>query len=219
MPLPLMLLLDSIRTVKAIVQEGKDTIGSIRSGFGSKNDPVKEKLSASLKELERRLGNVGQLAEAAETYFQTDESIARLMALCQRTAQFVNENLAGAGDWRNSEYEHTWSVLELLFQDMDQGREFPRKVMLDRAEWYTDRDKTQIEGKLNEFTVAFERAQAYVNSKDATHLVGEIEAMTRPLKDADLALRSTAYDEILAALKGLQEQGGGAVDTTPGPER
>ena len=74
---------------------------------------------------------------------------------------------------------------------------------MDRAEWYDEKDKTQIELLVQQFTSAYERAATHVRQKLAGGLSHELRGMTNALKDVETLLQDTIYRKTLSALKGL----------------
>jgi hypothetical protein len=202
-PLELAVLLASIGTAKTLVREGVELIGSIRDGLAKKNDQVRQDLTTALKGLEERLDGVGKVAEVAESYFRTHENVTGLLSTCQRLQLFVEDNELELGDWKSPGSEASWRLVAGLYQRLNETRDAPKKVLLDRADWYDEQDRAQIAGKLNDFSSAFDRAKGFVDEKKVPGLKNQLEQMITPLLDAELLLEATIFDKILPSLQKL----------------
>ncbi len=203
MPVELAALITAVSSVSTLVKEAAPIVESIRSGVMARNDEQKQKLAQKLELLEQNLQRAGQLSQVAESYFQTQENILELLALCRRAEVFLKDNLAESRDRSSADYTLNWKVLDGIFETIDSNREAPRKVVLDRSEWYDSSDKDKIELLLQQFTSSFERASTNVRNKLADDLLFELRGMTNHLQDVETLLRNSLYNKILRALQTL----------------
>ncbi|RMF29186.1 MAG: hypothetical protein D6759_14415 [Chloroflexi bacterium] len=203
MPLDLSTLLSSVGLLNSLVEETIPLVQTIRSGFRANNEEAKQHLSERLKQLQQNLQQAGQLARVAEAYLRTYEDVLELVWLCRRAERFLKGNLDNCRNRDNPDYLGCWNVLDAMFETIDSNRDTPRKAVMDRARWYDEEDKKQIEILFQQFTQAYERASVCVRTKVADDLLHELRGMTRSLQDAEALLQSTLYDKILRALQAL----------------
>ena len=204
MPLELAALLAAIETSRAIVREGAALVQTIRKGLSGRNEAVRAELTAKLQSIEERLASIGKVAEVAESYLRTYDNIGDLLSTSEELIQFVKDSGADLRDSRNAGYAPDWDRIASVYRRLGEDSEAPKKVMLDRAEWYDDRDKIQIEGKLKEFSSAYDRAKGFVEGKKMDGVKSELEQMIRPLSEAHTLLSSTLYEQILPSLQRLK---------------
>jgi hypothetical protein len=204
MAFELTVLLGAIASVRALVHEGTALVDSIHKGMGGRNEAAKEKLAGNLRELEDRLKGIGKVAEVAESYFRTQENVAALLSIAQRLSQFIDDNSLALDQYAHPDSKGSWHIVNLVYRQLGEASDAPQKVLLDRSEWYDDRDKAQIAGKLKDFSAAYDRAKGYVDSKQRQAVQNELEQMIRPLGETSRLLSSTLYDEILRNLQSLR---------------
>ena len=201
--LELAALLTAIKATRDVVREGIGFVQDIRSGISARNDKIKEDLTAKLTGIEERLKDIGQVAEVVESYLRTFDNIRDLLATSQELLQFIKDSDSDLATSRSTGYAKNWDRVAIMYRRLGEESEAPQKVMLDRAGWYDERDKIQIEGKLKEFTGAYARAKGYVEGRRADGVKSELEQMIRPLSEAQLLLSSSLYDQILPSLQQL----------------
>ncbi len=205
MAIELSALVTAVGAISALMKETVPVVQTIRSGFMARNKAAQEKLTQSLTELQRNLQHAGELARVAESYLKTHENILELRMLCSRAEAFLKENFEECRSSGSRNYAGSWNVLDTMFQTIDDTRDTPRKVIMDRAEWYDEKDKNQINGRLQDFSSAYQRAAASVELKAASKLSHELRGMTSTLQDVETLLRNTIYDTILRALQRLEQ--------------
>lgn len=196
-------LLAAVGAVSSCIKEAVPIVQTIRSGVMARNKEAQEKLTKSLKELQQNLQHAGELAQRTEEYLRTHENILELQWLCRRAEGFLKDNLDDCRSRNSANYTGNWNVLDTMFQTIDTNREASRKVVMNRAEWYDERDKDQIEILLQQFTSAYDKAAAHVKHQVASDLLHELHSMTSALQDAETLLRNTIYNRILRTLQKL----------------
>ena len=201
MALDLSVLLSSVGTITSLMEGSVKLVQTIRSGLVARNDEVKKQLTTSLTELKQNLEHARELARMAEVYSRTHENILELLWLCRRAERFLRDNLDDCRNRTCANYTGNWKVLDVIFETIDSNRDSPRKVVMDRAEWYDKDDKAQVELLLHQFTSHYDQASACVRNKVADDLLHELRDMTSPLQDAETLLRTTVYEKILMALQ------------------
>jgi hypothetical protein len=194
----------AVKAVSATVEASAELVGKIRSGWRDDNDKVRAELEAALEDLDGRLQSAGELAWVAAAYSRTRESIVGLLGSCKRAERFIRDNMDDLTDASSPQYEANWRLLDMMFEGIGEASEVPRKAVLDRAEWYDERDKDQIDLRLNDVVRAYTEAAKSVRTKAARDAQGELGDMIRPLEDVDTMLRDTLYDEVLRTLQQLK---------------
>lgn len=202
--LELAALLTAIQATRKLVTEGAELVASIRKGFAGRNEEVRAELTAKLQSIEEQLANIGRVAEVAESYLRTYDNIRDLLATCEELVQFVKDSGNDLIDSRNATYARGWERISSVYRRLGEDSVAPQKVMLDRAEWYDERDKIQIAGKLKEFSSAYDRAKGFIEGRKMDGVKSELEQMQRPLADAETLLSSTLYEQILPSLQTLR---------------
>lgn len=203
MPLELAALLAAIQTSRAIVREGAVLVETIRS-FSRRNEKVRDELTAKLQSIEQQLASIGKVAEVAESYLKTYDNIGDLLSTSEELIQFVKDSGPDLGDSRNASYARDWERIASVYRRIGEDSDAPQKVMLDRAQWYDERDKIQIAGKLRDFSSAYDRAKGFVEGRKMEGVKSELEQMILPLNQAHTLLSSTLYEQILPSLQHLK---------------
>lgn len=198
-------LVGAVGGITKLVEESVSLINAVRSGFRTDNKQAKEDLSRAVSDLKSRLRAVGVLARTAETYLDVHESLLRLLSSCERLSQFLRENRDDASNWKSSNYAGDWRVIDTLVQEITNGNEVPRRVLLDRAEWFDADDKAKIQIKLNDFTEKFNKATVHANAKQVDGLSAQLEDMVGQLRDADILVKDTVDHKILGTLAALDQ--------------
>jgi len=196
-------LLTAVGAVSSCIKEAVPIVQTIHSGIIARNKKAQDKLMQRLKELQQNLQHVGELGQRTEDYLRTHENILELQWLCSRAESFLKDNLDDCRSRTSTNYAGNWNVLDTMFQTIDTNREASRKVVMDLAEWYDEKDRNQIELLLQQFTSAYDRAATHVRHQVPSDLLYELRGMTSALQDAETVLRNTIYNRILRALKTL----------------
>lgn len=198
-------LVGAVGGISKLVEESVSLVNAVRSGFGTNNKQAKQDLTRAVSDLQSRLRAVGALARMADTYLDVHDSLLRLLSSCERLSQFLRENRDDASNWKSSNYTGDWRVVDTLMQEITNGNEVPRRVLLDRAEWFDADDKAKIQTKLNDFTEKFNKATVHANGKQVDGLSAQLEDMVGQLRDADILVKDTVDHKILGTLSALDQ--------------
>ncbi len=204
MSLELAALLAAIQTARPIVREGTELVTTIRDGISAHNKRVKADLTAKLHSLEEKLESIGQVAEVAESYLKTSDNIGDLLHMSEELNQFVKDAEASLRDSRLPTHDRDWERVTSVYRRIGEARDAPQQVMLDRAEWYDERDKFQIADRMKAFSSAYERAKGFVEARKLDGVRSQLEQMIQPLDEARTLLSLTLYNSILSSLQHLK---------------
>jgi hypothetical protein len=207
---PLAEVIGGIQAIGAIVTGAKQAIEKIQGGWGAKKkqtEDAKKELQEKLAMLEAKLGNIGQIARAAEAYLRAHENLLALGAVCHQVEEFINTHGGSLGNVTSGRFKHDWQLLDQLYNEVEKNQQTARRVVMDREEWYDEQDKAQINGNLMESTMALERVSKDIRNRSADSLAMEVETMQRHIVNADTALQDTLYRKILDTLQRLATAG------------
>jgi len=203
MVLDLATLISAVGMINSLLKESLPLIQTIRSGMLARNDEAKQQLATKLNQLQQNIQHAGELARVAEEYSRTLENVLELLWLCRRAERFLNDNLDDCRKRNSGNYAGNWKVLEAIFETINSNSDTLRKVVMDRAKWYDEKDKAQIELLYGKFQSAYDRASTDVRNKVADELLYELRSMTGLLQEVETLLRDTVYDKILRTLQKL----------------
>lgn len=202
-------MLDLIALAAAVPQVAKglaatvEKVREVKDGFGGKNAAAKEELNTKLTDLQTQLGNARKLATSAIEYSHTREDFAKLQALCTRIDSYLTENADECRNRAGAHFNSHWEFLRSMFGDLDVARGPSLDMIHNRAEYYDNRDRDQVEIYLGKFEEAFNEARANVKSQDANELLRQTGEMSDAMRHGDRVIRDTLYDTILSSLTGL----------------
>ncbi len=196
-------LVAAVGAISTFVKEAGPIVNTIRSGFMARNKEAQMQLAQKLQELQHNLQLVGELTQVVETYFETHENVLELLSHCSRAQEFLKENIEECRNKDTGNYSGNWKILDIIFQNMKRSDKAANKVILDRAKWYDQQDKDQIELLLQQYTAHYGRGEASVRHKVADDVLHELRGMTNALEDTEALLRNTIYGKILKALQSL----------------
>lgn len=194
----------AVKAVSGLVRESVDLVQSIQSGWRAKNDEAQQKLRDRLAQLEQSLSHTGELAWVAAAYARMLESTLELLQSCTRAQLFFRENIDSLSRRAHDEYDADWRLAQVLFDGVDENRAMPRKALLDRVDWYDEKDRAQIDLLLNGFDEAYSQATAFVQTKAAREVQPQLDRMVASLKSVRDALQTTMYDQVLQTLQQLK---------------
>jgi hypothetical protein len=197
---------DAIVAVKgaAVVARTIDTaVGALRLGWSQRSSKVKEKLESDVATLRDSLQHAGRIAALASEYSRAYEKIRSLNDLCNRANLFLRENMDSLSKRNNATYDSDWRVLELIFDGIRDNQDVPNLAALDRAKWYDDQDRVQIDLRLDDERKAYDRAAEAVARRAARDAERAVKAMIDALSQVDLMLENSLYGKMFDALRAL----------------
>jgi hypothetical protein len=169
----------------------------------ARNDELKKKLEAQLQELRNSLHHAGQIATLASEYTRAYQKVRALSDLCNRANLFLRENMDSLADRDAPNYESDWRVLELTFDGIRDNQDVPLLAALDRANWYDDQDRAQIDMRLRDERRVYDKAADAVTRRAAREVEREVKTMIDVLAEVNLMLEDTLYAKMFDALKTL----------------
>jgi hypothetical protein len=196
-------LVAAARGVSELLEQSRPLVESIRDGWGGGNKAAKEELAKKLDQLQQNLRAAAELARMGEEYTRMHEEIRSLLWDCERAKAFLGENMSDCGDRSSPKYDSCWRVLDSIFESVGKKRDPVRRALDDRAQWYDREDKAQIEQRLTDFALMYERAAESVRMRAAVDARDRIATMIGYLDDVSGRLDDTMYDKILDALQKL----------------
>lgn len=199
--------MEAIAAVKAVGAIARE-VGSVVQGLRTRRfarDSAKEELEARLVQLQEGLQHAGRIASLAAAYTRAHGMVRSLNELCARAQVFIRENMESLVDRDAKEYDVDWRTVEMIFDGIRANRGVPQLAALDRHEWYDDQDRAQIDLRLDDFRLSYERATSAVERKAARDAEAELRRMIEALGQVDLMLDNTLYAKMFDALQSLDE--------------
>lgn len=196
-------LIAAARGVSELLEQSKPLVAGIRDGFGGGNKAAKEALTKKLDALQQNLRAAGELARMGEAYTRTQEEIRDLLWDCERAKAFLAENIEDCTDRNSPKYESCWRLLNSIFESIGKKRDPVRRALDDRARWYDQADKAQIEQRLTDFALAYASILESVRHRAAMDVRDRLATMIGYLEEVSGRLDDTMYDKILDALQTL----------------
>lgn len=196
-------LIAAARGVSELLEQSKPLVAGIRDGFGGGNKAAKEELTKKLDALQQNLRAAAELARMGEAYTRTQDEIRDLAWDCERAKAFLAENIDDCSDRNSPKYDSCWRVLDSIFESVGKKRDPVRRALDDRAQWYDREDKAQIEQRLTDFALLYERTAESVRHRAAMDVRDRIATMIGQLDEVSGRLDDTMYDKILDSLQKL----------------
>ena len=200
---PILEAIAAIKAAGAIARAADEAVKALRTGVFARNDDLKKKLEAQLQELRNSLHHAGQIATLAAEYAQAHQKVRALTELCNRANLFLRDNMDSLCEHDDPNYLSDWRVLEMIFDGIRDNQDVPRLAALDRANWYDDQDRAQIDMRLEDERRAYDQAADAVARKAARDLERHVKAMIDSLAQVNLMLENTLYAKMFDALKAL----------------
>lgn len=204
-PVPILEAIAAVKAAGALAREVSDAVKSLRSGLMARNDEAKAKLEAQIGELRESLHHAGQIAHLAAEYTRAHAKVRSLNELCARGQVFIRENMPSLVDRESNQYDVNWRTVEMIFDGIRSNRDVPHLAALDRQQWYDDQDRAQIDLRLDDFRLGYERSVGAVERKAARDAETELKGMTEALGQVDLMLDNTLYAKMFDALESLDD--------------
>jgi hypothetical protein len=198
----------AVKSTAELVKEAAGLAELIRSGLRVDNQEQKQQLQDHLTALQANLEQLGLLAVLAERYARLHEDVLALLREVERAHRSLLDDPEGFRTKSNPRYTTNWRVMEGQFLAIESGRGPVAEAVYNRINWFSERDRDQIEPHLSEFEAGFRSAQQTVRFKAASELRSSLDTMTRPLETAERLIRSTLYNEVFPALQSLKSSGG-----------
>ncbi len=195
--------IEAIKAAGTIARLADEGVRALRTGVFARNDDLKKKLEKQLEELRNSLHHAGQIATLAAEYAQAHQKIRALTELCNRANLFLRDNMDSLCERADSNYLSDWRVLEMVFDGIRDNQDVPRLAALDRANWYDDQDRAQIDMRLEDERAAYAKAAEAVGRKAARDVEREVKTMIDSLAQVNLMLEDSLYGKMFDALKAL----------------
>ena len=165
MALEITALLGAAAGAAKFVKEARGLVETISTSRFANNGEAKRKLEEKIAEVEQNLSNAGRLATFGEEYAGVQQEVVELLWDCERVRGSLRENreaLSNAGDER---YDGAWETIAQLFESVERRQEPLFRALDDRIAWLNDKDKAQIQQRLQSAALAVEGAAQAVRSK------------------------------------------------------
>jgi hypothetical protein len=192
-----------VKAAGMIAREIGDATRALRSGFLARNEEAKQALEARIEQLQTSLRHAGQIATLAAEYTRAHQKVRALAELCSRATAFIRENMDSLVDRGAAQYQVNWRTLDMIFDGITQNRDVPSLAALDRQRWYDDQDRAQIDLRLRDFGLAYERGKGAIERRAARDAEDELKTMVEALREVDLMLDNTLYAKMFDALEAL----------------
>jgi hypothetical protein len=202
MPVPLATLVLAAESATKLLKEVPGLVESIRSGPFGRNANAKQALAETTAKLRENLQTVGLLAQLAGTYFRAHENALELHWLCNRAERFLQDNLNATRERDTEAYKLTWTTVEEMFDTIGRNSDTSRQVAMNIADWYEE-DGKQITLLFNQFTAAYNQADAYKQARAPVDMLNALRAMTASLQNVETLLENTMQARILATLQNI----------------
>jgi hypothetical protein len=195
--------LGAARVAAGLVKEAHGLVGDIRSGMLAKNDDAKRKLEEALTGLQQSLRDAGRLAEFGEEYAGVQQDVVELLWDCERVRASLRENREAVSDSGNPRYSGAWEIVAQLFDSVERRQEPLFRALDDRIAWLNDRDRGQIQQRLNDAAMAAQGAAQAVRSKASDDADLHLRRIVEELRRVQSSLSDTLRKGIFGSLEEL----------------
>ncbi|HEV8251317.1 MAG TPA: hypothetical protein VGQ15_15210 [Gaiellaceae bacterium] len=195
--------LGAARVAAGLVKEAHGLVGDIRSGMLAKNDDAKRKLEEALTGLQQSLRDAGRLAEFGEEYAGVQQDVVELLWDCERVRASLRENREAVSDSGNPRYSGAWEIVAQLFDSVERRQEPLFRALDDRIAWLNDRDRGQIQQRLNDAAMAAQGAAQAVRSKASDDADLHLRRIVEELRRVQSSLNDTLRKGIFGSLEEL----------------
>src|SRR5215211_2662864 len=193
-------LLGAARVAAGLVQDVHGLVGNIRSGMLAKNDEAKRQLDEKLVALEQSLRDAARLAEFGEEYAGVQQDVLDLLWDTERVRGSLRENREATSDSSHPGYSGAWETVGQLFESVER-RQGPLFLALDdRIAWLNEKDKAQIQQRLNDGALAVQGAAQAVRSKASADADMHLRRIIDELRRVQSSLNDTLRKGIFGSL-------------------
>jgi hypothetical protein len=203
MALEITALLGAAAGAAKFVKEARGLVETISTSRFANNGEAKRKLESKIAEIEQNLRNAGRLAEFGEEYAGVQQEVVELLWDCERVRGSLRENreaLSNAGDER---YDGAWEAIAQLFESVERRQEPLFRALDDRIAWLNDKDKGQIQQRLQSAALAVEGAAQAVRSKASVDADMHFRRIVDELRRVQSSLNDTLRKGIFGSLEEL----------------
>jgi len=193
-------LLGAAKVAAGLVQDVHGLVGNIRSGMLAKNDEAKRQLDEKLVALQQSLRDAARLAEFGEEYAGVQQDVLDLLWDTERVRGSLRENREATSDSSHPGYSGAWETVGQLFESVER-RQGPLFLALDdRIAWLNEKDKAQIQQRLNDGALAVQGAAQAVRSKASADADMHLRRIIDELRRVQSSLNDTLRKGIFGSL-------------------
>lgn len=196
-------LIGAVKAAAGLAADVHEAVSRIRSGRFTNNEEAKRELEEKLAALEQSVRAAGSLAGFGDEYAELQVKVADLLWETERVRASLRENREAAADSSHARYADVWDNIDQLFESVKQ-RQAPLFAALDdRIGWLNDKDKGQIQQRLQDAALAVEGASQAIRLKASTDTEVHLRRIVDELRRVQSALNETLRDGIFGALQEL----------------
>jgi hypothetical protein len=169
----------------------------------AKNDEAKRLLDEKLTALQQSLRDAARLAEFGEEYAGVQQDVVELLWDCERTRGALRENRDAVSNSGHPRYAAAWETIGQLFESVERRQEPLFRALDDRIAWLDERDKAQIQQRLNDAALAAQGAAQAVRSKASDDADMHLRRIVDELRRVQSSLNDTLRKGIFGSLEEL----------------
>lgn len=196
-------LLGAARVAAGLVQDVHGLVGNIRSGMMAKNEEAKRQLDEKLTALQQSLRDAARLAEFGEEYAGVQQEVVELLWDCERVRGSLRENREALGRGDDKRYDGAWETVAQLFESVERRQEPLFRALDDRIAWLNEKDRAQIQQRLQDAARAVEGAAQAVRSKASDDADMHLRRIVDELRRVQSSLNDTLRKGIFGSLEEL----------------
>jgi hypothetical protein len=145
----------------------------------------------------------GRLAEFGEEYAGIQQEVVDLLWDCERVRGSLRENREATSDASDPRNAAAWETIAQLFESVDRRQQPLFRALDDRIAWLNDKDKGQIQQRLQTAALAVEGAAQAVRSKASADADMHLRRIVDELRRVQSSLNDTLRKHIFGSLEEL----------------
>jgi hypothetical protein len=196
-------LLGAAKVAAGLVKEAHGLVGAISTKRFANNQQAKRQLDEKLVALEQSLRDAARLAEFGEEYAGVQQEVVELLWDCERVRASLRENRDAASDDEHPRYAAAWETIAQLFESVERRQEPLFRALDDRIAWLNEKDKAQIQQRLQGAALAVEGAAQAVRSKASADADMHLRRIVDELRRVQSSLNDTLRKGIFGSLEEL----------------
>lgn len=196
-------LLGAAKVAAGLVQDVHGLVGNIRSGMLAKNDEAKRLLDEKLVALQQSLRDAARLAQFGEEYAGVQQEVVELLWDCERVRGSLRENREATSNSDDPRNAAAWETVAQLFESVEHQQEPLFRALDDRIAWIDDKDRAQIQQRLQSAALAMEGAAQAVRSKASADADMHLRRIVDELRRVQSSLNDTLRKGIFGSLEEL----------------
>jgi hypothetical protein len=196
-------LLGAAKVAAELVKDARGIVESISTSRFANNGEAKRKLEERITEIQQSMRDAATLAAYGDRYAGLQKDVADLLWEVERVRGSLRENREAASDSSHARYGDVWETIDQLFESAKQRQGPVYEALDDRIAWLNEKDRGQIQQRLQDAALAIEGASQAIRLKASSDADMHLRRIVEELRRVQSPLNDTLREGIFGSLREL----------------